>query len=422
MTLKDLSAEELASALEQAKADYDGLAARGLSLDITRGKPSTEQLDLADPMLTAVTADDHTDASGADVRNYGGLTGLTELREIFSPLLAAPVDQLTAQGNSSLTLMRDVLLYALVHGRPDSEQPWANGPRKFLCPIPGYDRHFGLTEALGFELISVGMDEHGPKMDEVRAHAADPAVKGIWLVPLYSNPTGVSMSEERVRELLDLETAAPDFTMMWDNAYGLHHLRDVEAAPLDILALAAGSKNPDRPICFASTSKITHAGSGVAFLYSSKTIVDWFLGHLGEGAIGPDKVNQLRHVRFFGSPEGVREHMRKQGEILAPKFDAVIDVLESRLGDDGIASWTNPDGGYFITLTVEPGTATRVVELAAAAGVTLTPAGSTHPYRKDPEDAYIRIAPSMPSPADVEVAAQVLAASVRLAALEKLTA
>jgi DNA-binding transcriptional MocR family regulator len=419
------AAADPASQLAAASAEYERLAAAGLSLDITRGKPSAAQLDLSDGLLSCVDGESFRAADGTDTRNYGGAAGLRELREIFAPLLQAPVDQLLAQGNSSLTLMKDALTFALLHGRPDSPAPWAaeavrtGAPPRFLCPVPGYDRHFGLAEALGFELVPVSADAEGPDPEQVAALTAeDPSIKGIWLVPVHSNPTGVSISPARARTLLALETAAPDFTVMWDNAYALHHLREPHPEPVDVLALAAEAGRPDRVLTFASTSKITHAGAGVAFFAASPAMTDWFLTHTGAGSIGPDKVNQLRHARFFGSSEGVLAHMRRHAALLAPKFAAVDAVFSRVLGPEDLAAWTNPGGGYFITLAVSPGTASRVVKLAGEAGVKLTPAGATHPYGLDPDDAIIRIAPSMPPLEEVEAAAEVVAACVRLATLE----
>lgn len=424
MALVDLPRPDIEAGLESAHRAYEEFAARGLSLDITRGKPGSDQLDLSADLLTAVTAENYRAPDGTDTRNYGGLDGLLELREMFGELFSVPASQLLAQGNSSLTLMSQALVFASLFGTADEDSvPWASVPRRILCPVPGYDRHFGLAEALGFELVTVPQDDEGPDMDAVRALTAeDPSVKGIWIVPMYSNPTGITVSEARAKELLDLETAAPDFRILWDNAYGLHHLREPHAALLDILGLAAASSRPDRVWMFASTSKITLPGAGVAFFAASPRDTDWFRKHLSPTSIGPDKVNQLRHLHFFGTPDGVRAHMEKHAALVLPKFEAVERILAEELGDLGIATWTAPNGGYFITLTVLPGTADRVVKLAAEAGVKLTPAGATHPYGLDPDNAVIRIAPTMPSLDEVEQAARGLAACVRLAAHEALLA
>lgn len=416
------STSELQSQLDEASAAYEEFASRGLALDITRGKPSPAQLDLSADLLTAVAGDDVLSPSGVDTRNYGGLEGLKELREIFSPLLRVPTDQLLAGGNASLSFMAQALTFALMHTPPTGEQPWGNGPHKLLCPVPGYDRHFTLAESLGFELLSIPMDEQGPVIAEARRLAEDPNVKGMWLVPMYSNPTGVTISEERAVELAAMPAAAPDFTLLWDNAYALHHLRAEHPDNLDILRICAEAGNPERAWIFASTSKVTHAGAGVSFFGGGPETIGWMKANLGKIEIGPDKINHLRHLRFFGDSAGVEAHMAKHAQIIAPKFDAVISALESGLGGTELAHWTVPDGGYFITLTTMDGIADRVVKLAAEAGVKLTPAGATHPYGLDPANNIIRIAPTMPVLEEVELAAQGLVACVRLASYEKLLA
>lgn len=416
------SMPELQSQLDAASAAYEEFASRGLKLDITRGKPSPEQLDLSADLLTAVGGDDPISPSGVDTRNYGGLEGLVELREIFSPLLKVPTDQLMAGGNASLTFMAQALTFALMHTPPTGDRPWGQGPHKLLCPVPGYDRHFTLAESLGFELLSIPMDEEGPVIAEAARLAEDPSVKGMWLVPMYSNPTGLTISEERAAELAAMPAAAPDFTLLWDNAYALHHLRTEHLDNLDILRICAEAGNPERPWIFASTSKITHAGAGVSFFGAGAETIEWMKANLGNIAIGPDKVNQLRHVRFFSDSAGVESHMRRHAEIIAPKFEAVLSALESGLGGTDLAGWTRPDGGYFITLTTMEGIADRVVKLAAEAGVKLTPAGATHPYGFDPSNSIIRVAPTMPVLDDVELAAQGLVTCIRLAGYEKLLA
>lgn len=413
---------ELQANLDSAAKEYEEFAARGLNLDITRGKPASAQLDLANGLLDTVAGDDYLTPGGVDTRNYGGLEGISELREIFSPLLKVPTQQLFAGGNASLTLMAQALTFALLHGTTTDSRPWGAGGHKLICPVPGYDRHFTLAESLGFELLSIPMDDEGPIVAEAERLAADESVKGMWLVPMYSNPTGITITEKRAQELAAMSAAAPDFTLLWDNAYALHHLRPEHAENLDILSICAEAGRPDRPWIFASTSKITHAGAGVSFFGSSPDTVDWFRSNLSKIAIGPDKINQLRHLRFFGDTAGVEAHMRKHAEIIAPKFDVVTAILEAELGESGLASWTNPDGGYFITLTTMEGTADRIVKLAGEAGVKLTPAGATHPYGLDPLGNIIRIAPTMPSLEDVELAARGLATCVKLASYEKLMA
>jgi DNA-binding transcriptional MocR family regulator len=304
----------------------------------------------------------------------------------------------------------------------DSTSPWlAQGPIKFLCPVPGYDRHFALLEWLGIEMVPIPMTEHGPDAEAAAALAKDDAsIKGIWVVPTYANPTGDTVTQEVADRLVSMPTAAPDFKILWDNAYALHHLTPAETKSADVLSLAAAAGNPHRPILFASTSKITYAGAGVAFLGGSRETIAWYLGHEGFGAIGPDKVNQLRHAEFFGSPQGVRDLMAKHRDILAPKFAAVEEILEARLGGREVATWTRPLGGYFVSLDVLPGTAARVIQLAKEAGVALTPAGSAFPYKQDPDDKNIRLAPSYPSIDDVRGATEVVATCALLAAAEKL--
>jgi aspartate/methionine/tyrosine aminotransferase len=412
-----------ASDLSAARRDYAALQARGLSLDLTRGKPSAEQLDLSAPLLS-LPGDRYLAADGTDTRNYGGLAGLAELREIFSGPLQVPVPQLIAGGNASLTLMHDCLVHALLGGVPGGEAPWAGrGAISFLCPVPGYDRHFALLQRFGIGMISVPMTPSGPDLDACeRLAAADPAVKGIWCVPKYSNPDGTVYSGETVRRLAAMPAAAPDFRIFWDNAYAVHDLTDDPPELADMLAAAAEAGHPDRPLVFGSTSKVTFAGAGVGFLGASPANVAWFLGRLGKGSIGPDKVNHLRHAMFLRDEAGLRAHMRRHRELLAPKFAAVQRILSAELGGTGLggtglARWTDPAGGYFISLQVPDGCAREVVRLAGAAGIALTPAGATHPGGLDPRDAFIRIAPTFPPVADLEQAIAGLAVCVRLAAL-----
>jgi DNA-binding transcriptional MocR family regulator len=418
--LTDLDPAQLAAFRDEQQAAYDALGERGLKLDLTRGKPSTAQLDLAEELLSLPSG--HLDRDGVDVRNYGGLEGVRELREMFAELLWVEPEQVVAGGSSSLVMMREVLVDLLLHGGVDSERPWAAEEKvTFICPVPGYDRHFTLLEWLGIDMVTVAMDDDGPDVEAVAALAAsDPSIKGIWIVPTHANPSGSIVSQEVAARLASMPTAAPDFKIFWDNAYAFHHLTEEEAKSADILTLAAASGHPHRPIVFASTSKITLAGAGVAFLAGSVETVGWYTHHLGKGSIGPDKVNQLRHAQFFGSPEGVREHMRRHREIIAPKFDAVAEVLQQRLGGREVATWTNPRGGYFVSLDVMPGTATRVVELAKAVGVALTPAGSSFPGGHDPDDTNIRLAPTFPLLDDVRAAMGAVATCTLLAAAEHL--
>ncbi|WP_262851849.1 aminotransferase class I/II-fold pyridoxal phosphate-dependent enzyme [Mumia quercus] len=421
MSIDTLDRDALGSLLSTQRAAYEELRGRGLSLDITRGKPSPEQLDLSQTLLSLPGEEDYRAADGTDTRNYGGLDGLTELREIFAELLGIPVGQLLAQGNSSLTLMHETLVWALLHGFAESPRPWAAEETvKFICPVPGYDRHFGLLGSFGIEMVPVDMREDGPDVEQIEALvAADPAIKGMWLVPTYANPTGGVTSPEVTARLMAMPAAAPDFRIFWDDAYAVHHLTDDESAGADALGLAAAEGHPDRVLVFASTSKITFAGAGVGFFGSSPANVAWFKSHLKYASIGPDKVNQLRHARFFGDAEGVRTLMRRHRALLEPKFAAVEEILSERLGAYDVATWTRPAGGYFVSLDVVDGTASRVVELAKGVGVALTPAGASFPHGKDPRDRNIRIAPSFPSVDEVRAAMDALATCVLLAAAEK---
>ena len=420
--LAELSREELEAFATEQRTAYDNLVAKGLKLDLTRGKPSADQLNLSDGLLhlpKTTTAPD-----GTDTRNYGGLAGGIEIREIYAELLGLDTDQLIAGGNSSLTMMRDTLMYLWLHGGVDSERPWGQEETvRFVCPVPGYDRHFTLLEWFGIEMVTVPMHADGPDADAVAALVKDdPTIKGMWLVPTYANPTGDTTSQEIAERLTSMPTAAPDFKIFWDNAYALHHLTPAETKTADVVSLANAAGNPHRPLVFASTSKVTYAGAGVGFFGGSKENVAWWLDHLSHGAIGPDKVNHLRHAEFFGSATGVREHMAKHRELLAPRFAAVEDALTDQLGALGVATWTKPAGGYFVSLDVLPGTATRVIELAKGAGVALTPAGSAFPGKVDPEDTNIRLAPSFPPLEQVSGAMEVVTVCVKLAAAEKLLA
>lgn len=417
MTLADMAADDLAGLVTSLRDEYEQLKGKGLKLDLTRGKPSAEQLDLANALLTLPS---QTTADGVDVRNYGGLAGLPEIRSIFAELLGVGLDQIVAGNNSSLTMMHDTLVYHLLRGGLDSPRPWALEEKvRFLAPVPGYDRHFALLESFGIEMITVPMNDDGPDAEEcARLVATDPSIKGMWVVPTYANPTGAVCSQEVAAALAAMPTAAPDFRIFWDNAYAVHHLDGVEAKTADIVSLAQASGHPNRPIMFASTSKITFAGAGVAFLAGSRDTVAWYLENLGNGSIGPDKVNQLAHAEFFGDAAGVRAHMAKHRDIMAPKFAAVGAALEARLGSYDVARWNTPHGGYFVNLDVVPGTASRVVELAKEAGIALTPAGSSFPYGKDPKDENIRLAPSLPPLDEVRTAMEGVALCVLLAAAE----
>lgn len=423
MSLSALPADALATVLAEQQQAYADLQTRGLRLDLTRGKPSAEQLDLSNPLLALPGTGTVADEDGTDVRNYGGLTGLPQLRRIFAELLGVPVPQLLALGNASLTLMHDTLAFAMLFGVPGSPRPWSREETvRFVCPVPGYDRHFALCEAFGIEMVPVPSGPDGVDVEAVAALVAeDPTIKGMWLVPTYANPDGTVVSAETARRLVSMPAAAPDFRILWDNAYAVHHLTDVETPSADAIGLAAEAGNPDRVVLYASTSKITFPGAGVAFLGSSPANVAWYQSHLAAQSIGPDKVNQLRHALFFGDADGVRAHMRRHRDVVAPKFAAVDEILTDRLAGQGVATWTRPAGGYFVSLDVVPGTAARVVRLAQEAGIALTPAGATFPYGKDPQDANIRLAPTMPPLDEVRAAMDGVATCVLLAAAEAAT-
>ena len=406
-----------ASALNAA---YEEFRAKGLALDMTRGKPCKEQLDLSLDLLTNLARDEFKDKSGTDTRNYGGIDGLPEAKALMGTLLDVPAEQVLIGDNSSLTLMYLTVAQAMSHGVVGGNAPWSQQKPKFLCPSPGYDRHFSICEHFGIEMIVVDMNDDGPDMDAVEKLAAeDASIKGIWLVPKYSNPTGTTLSDAVVLRLASMPTKALDFRLMWDNAYAVHHLGAGPAKLANVLELCERAGNPDRPFIFGSTSKVTFAGAGLAAMGGSALNMDWMRKHRSMMTIGPDKVNQLRHVRLLGDRQGLFEHMHKHAGILAPKFAKVQEVLGKRLGSSGLAQWTNPSGGYFVSLDTLDGCAKRVVALANAVGVKLTAAGATFPFGKDPKDRNIRIAPSLPSLTEIEQAMEVLCCCVKLASLEK---
>ncbi|WP_324666684.1 hypothetical protein MUW33_3894 [Mycobacterium canetti] len=422
MSFDSLSPQELAALHARHQQGYAALQGMKLALDLTRGKPSAEQLDLSNQLLS-LPGDDYRDPEGTDTRNYGGQHGLPGLRAIFAELLGIAVPNLIAGNNSSLELMHDIVAFSMLYGGVDSPRPWIQEQDgiKFLCPVPGYDRHFAITETMGIEMIPIPMLQDGPDVDLIEELVAvDPAIKGMWTVPVFGNPSGVTYSWETVRRLVQMRTAAPDFRLFWDNAYAVHTLTLDFPRQVDVLGLAAKAGNPNRPYVFASTSKITFAGGGVSFFGGSLGNIAWYLQYAGKKSIGPDKVNQLRHLRFFGDADGVRLHMLRHQQILAPKFALVAEVLDQRLSESKIASWTEPKGGYFISLDVLPGTARRTVALAKDVGIAVTEAGASFPYRKDPDDKNIRIAPSFPSVPDLRNAVDGLATCALLAATETL--
>jgi DNA-binding transcriptional MocR family regulator len=402
-----------------ARRQYDAFASRGVKLNLTRGKPSAQQLDLSNALLAMPGEADYK-AGGIDTRNYGDLQGLPELRAILAPVLGTSPDRTIVCDNGSLPLMHEAITSALLKGTCDSTRPWRDERVAFICAVPGYDRHFAMCEDLGIELLSVPLLDDGPDMEAVeRLVATDPHVKGMWCVPKYSNPTGTVYSRDTINRLAAMKTAAPDFRLFWDNAYAVHHLTAERIEIENIDGACARAGHPNRAFIFGSTSKITFAGAGVGVFAGSKDNVAWFMRRLGLRTIGGDKVNQLRHVRFLQSVAGIEGLMDRHRAIMAPKFEKVLEIFAERLGTSGAATWTRPKGGYFITLNVPEGCARRVVSLAKDAGVELTPAGATHPYGKDPHDRTIRIAPSFPDLAEVAQAAEGVAASVLLAAAER---
>ncbi|MBQ3817277.1 MAG: aminotransferase class I/II-fold pyridoxal phosphate-dependent enzyme [Clostridia bacterium] len=403
------------------KAEYEKLRLLHLSLDMSRGKPGFDNMDLSEELFDLVGNDTgFKNISGIDCRNYGGLDGLVELKNLFGEILGMSPDQIIVGGNSSLNMMYDTIAQAMTHGM--GGEPWSKqGEIKFICPSPGYDRHFAITEYFGFKLITVAVNSDGPDMDAVEELVKDPLVKGIWCVPKYSNPEGITYSDEVVKRLASLKPAAGDFRIFWDNAYAVHDLYDEGDKLLNLYDECVKSGNPDMPIIFTSTSKITFPGAGVAAEAASPNNVALLKGRMQYQTIGPDKLNQLRHARMFRTMADVKEHMKKHAAVLRPKFISVLTELENRLGSNGIARWNNPKGGYFISLYVLPGCAKRTVQLCANAGMVLTPAGATYPYGIDPNDSNIRIAPSYPSVEEIEKASKVLCLAVKYAALEKLT-
>ena len=407
--------------LKQLQANYSALQERGLTLDLTRGKPSSQQLDLSTELLNLPGATDFVAENATDTRNYGGLQGLIEARRLLSSVLEAPAEQIVLANNASLSLMHDILVFALLKGTCDSSEPWSKqGDIAFLCPVPGYDRHFKICEDYGIRMIPVRLLEDGPDMDEVeRLVAGDASIKGMWCVPKYSNPTGTVYSDSVVERLAAMKTAANDFRIFWDNAYAVHHLTEEQISIANLLERSAAHGHANRAFVFASTSKITFAGAGLAAVAASKPNVQWLLTRLTPRTIGPDKINQLRHVRFLKNNEGITALMEKHRQLLAPKFEAVLEIFAAELSGLSDVSWTTPKGGYFISLEVPAGCAKRVVALAKEAGVVLTPAGATHPYGKDPDDRTIRIAPSFPKLSEVQEAAKAVALCVQLATAEK---
>ena len=419
MSLSDLDPTQFSELAQRTRQQYDELKARNLNLDLTRGKPSSEQLDFSNALLSLPGEGDYTDNTGADVRNYGGLTGIPDIRELWAEALGLDPDNLIAGDSSSLNIMFDLISWSYIWGNNDSPRPWKDEETvKWICPVPGYDRHFSITEHFGFEMVQVPMTPTGPDMDAVEELVKDPQVKGMWTVPVFGNPTGVTFAPEVVEKLAAMETAAPDFRIVWDNAYAIHTLTGAQTDNPDVIALAEKHGNPNRFWYMSSTSKITLAGSGVAFFASSKANLEWYASHASIRGIGPNKVNQLAHARLLGDVQGLHTLMKQHANSLAPKFEAVIGILQGRLGEYGVAQWTEPEGGYFISLDVLDGSATRVWELAKDAGITLTKAGASFPHGVDEKDQNIRLAPSLPPLDEVRTAMDGVATCVLLACVE----
>lgn len=421
----EMSREELLALREELEARYEEAKGKGLKLDMSRGKPSRQQLDMEEELLTVIAKnEDCISENGTDCRNYGAPIGLSEARKLMGELIGVPAEQVIVCGNSSLTIMFDMVSRSYTHGVLGNT-PWSKLDKvKFLCPVPGYDRHFGVTEYFGAEMINVPMTPEGPDMDLVeKLVAEDDSIKGIWCVPKYSNPQGISYSDETVRRFAALKPAAADFRIYWDNAYCVHHLYqepEKQDQILNIIEECEKAGNPDMVYEFVSSSKISYAGGGISAVASSPANLAEIKRHMNFQTIGHDKINQIRHVKFFKNIDGIRTYMMKHAEILRPKFEAVVRVLDAELGGLGIGSWSMPRGGYFISFDAMPGCARAIVDLAKEAGVVMTEAGATYPYHRDPEDSNIRIAPSCPTPEELEAASAVFVLSVKLASVRKL--
>ncbi len=419
-TLQELTKEELKQILVRCETEYNAYKAQHLQLDMSRGKPGPDQLDITAALLDTPIGDLYKAQNGFDTRNYGLLDGIPEAKQLFADLLGVSADNVLVGGNSSLNLMYDYISQAYTHG-VGGNTPWGQqGDVKFLCPVPGYDRHFAITERFGITMIPVAMTEEGPDMDAVEALVADPTVKGMWCVPMYSNPDGITYSDETVRRLAKLCPAAPDFRIMWDNAYFIHHLTDEHDSLLNLYTEAAKYQNENMVVMFASTSKITFPGAGVAALVASPANLAEIKSRLTIETIGYDKINMLRHVRFFKNADAVYEHMKLHAAILAPKFNLVLDTLEKRLGGLGIADWHKPNGGYFVSVNLLSGCAAETVRLLKEAGVVITPAGATFPYHRDPNDANLRLAPSYPPLGELQIAIELFCICAQIACIKKI--
>ena len=421
MNYLSMNLQELQKQEELLLKEYEKQKEKGLKIDMTRGKPCSEQLDLSEGMLTAIStnADCLTDY-GFDCRNYGLVDGLDYAKKIFSDIIGVPWNQIIVGGNSSLNLMYDAVARYMLYG-VNGEKPWVKQEKiKFLCPVPGYDRHFAICESLGIEMVNVPLLADGPDMDMVEKLIKDETVKGMWCVPKYSNPTGITYSPSIIKRIAAMKPAAKDFRLFWDNAYAVHDIYENGDVLLDILPECEACGNGNMPLIFTSTSKITYPGSGVSAIGGSKENIDYIKSIMQKQTIGHDKMNMWRHVKYFKSADGIKEYMKKHAAILRPKFEICQKVLEENLADTGVAMWTKPKGGYFISLNVYAGCAMKTVELAKEAGVVVTEAGATFPYHKDPGDTNIRIAPSFPKTDELEKGMEVLCACAKLAAVQKL--
>ena len=413
--------EELQNEFQALTDHYAECKAKNLKLNMSRGKPSKLQLDVAKDILTMTMSPEDCQVDGVDVRNYGELSGLHCAKVYWADVLDCKPEQIFVGGSSSLNFMYSIISLAYSHGLLHSERPWSKeNVVKFLCPSPGYDRHFTVTQFFGAELITVPMTEYGPDMDVVEELVKDPQVKGIWCVPKYSNPDGIIYSDETIRRFAALKPAAPDFTIMWDNAYCVHEFEGDYVPFPDIISLCKESGNPDMVLEFASTSKITLAGGGISVMAASESNIAYVTKQFAAQMISQDKVNQLRHVRFLKDKAHTLELMKQHAAILGPKFKIVADILEEQIRPLGFASWNRPKGGYFISFNAMPGTAKRALALCKEAGVEFTPAGATYPYGNDPQDSNIRLAPSLPPVNELEQAMDVFCTCIKLAALEKL--
>lgn len=420
MNYRAMGKAALLDELKKQLSRFESFKSMGLKLDMTRGKPCPEQLKLSEPMLDPELIGDFTSENGADCRNYGLVAGLPEARSFMGELLGVDAENVICGGNSSLNMMYDTICTFMLHGVSDSpeDKPWFSvNDRKFICPVPGYDRHFAITEQLGFELIPVEIGPDGPDVDAIEKIVRDdPSVKGMWSVPKYSNPTGFVYSDECIRRLASMKCAADDFRIFWDDAYTIHFFNDRPSSQLNLLKACAEAGHPERAILFGSTSKITFPGAGLAALAADRKTVDFLLTRISKQTIGPDKMNQLRHVKFLKNRENVIVHMRKHAAIMKPKFDAVEEIFSEEFGsyEDPILTRTVPEGGYFICCRTDEGMATKVLSLCRECGVSFTPAGATHPYGIDPTDSYIRIAPSFPSIEQIRTAVEIFCVCVKI--------